>query len=563
MGGAGLLGLVLAWHLREQTRIEGTSATLWTLEGIMSFLTAAVALGALALLLEWVAARGAAEQESIGRLAVKWVAATTAFFGLLGAFYYGSNTLRWHVLRHNNMIGTTAYHLFAESVADIEAADWAAHGHGAPLGPPSWITDLYVAGTDAAAASPARPDIVFIMLDTLRADALAAYGGDPEWMPRLNALAEDATVFTEVLANAPWTQPSVASFFTGLAPEEHGVVFFRYRMSSAALTLAEVLQSQGYETAAFIATSVIVGPDSGFSRGFDTFEYLEDPEQTYARADTVTNTVTEWLAERRATPDPEVATTKPPLFLYVHYFDPHVPYLSSDSLDAERGVVTISEAQGFYEDELRFLDRELDRVVGNLNAELPGPRVLFVTSDHGEEFGEHDGRGHSQTLYSEVLDIPAVLQISASAGGVIDAELEGLDFFDLLLRLGSGETLDVGAWASATERESRVASLQFEKDPGRSELIHYLLRPYRDRIYNRMIQRGDWRYIWSAFGRTDELYDLSTDPLERRNVARRQPELVASLKAELDEIPPYWTQLVPIRLSEETLQQLRQLGYIR
>ncbi len=563
VGGAGLVGLVLAWHLREQTRIEGSGATLWTLEGITWFLTSAAALGAVALLLELIAARGEAEPESKGRLAIKWVAATTAFFGLLGAFYFGSNTLRWHLLRHNNMIGTTAYHLFAESVADIEAADWAAHGSGSPLGQPGWNYDLYVAGTDAAAASPPRPDIVFIMLDTLRADALAAYGGDPESMPRLNALAEDATVFTEVLANAPWTQPSVASFFTGLAPEEHGVVSIRYRLSPAALTLAELLQSQGYETAAFIANGVIVGPDSGFSRGFDTFEYLEDPEQTYARADTITNAVTEWLADRRASPDPEAASTEPPLFLYVHYLDPHVPYLSSGVLDAARGVFTITEARSFYEDELRFLDRELDRLVGNLNAELSGPRVLFVTSDHGEEFGEHDGLGHSQTLYSEVLEIPAVLQTSASAGGVVDAELEGLDFFDLLLRLGAGETLDLGAWASATERESRVASLQFEKDPGPSELIHYLLRPYRDHIYNRMIQRGDWRYIWSAFGRTDELYDLSTDPFERRNVARRQPELVASLKAELDEIPPRWTQPVPIRLSEEALQRLRQLGYIR
>ncbi|MCH7823561.1 MAG: sulfatase-like hydrolase/transferase [Acidobacteria bacterium] len=285
---------------------------------------------------------------------------------------------------------------------------------------PSWIYDLFVAGTAGAAASPRRPDIVFVMLDTLRADALAPYGGDPEWMPRLNA---------------------------------------------------------------------------------------EDPEQTYARADTVTAAVAAWLAERRrATHDLEAAATEPPLFLYVHYLDPHVPYLSSDSLAAERGAFTIPEARGFYEDELRFLDRELDRLVGNLSAELPGPRVLFVTSDHGEEFGEHDGLGHSQTLYAEVLDIPAILQMSGFASGVVDAELEGLDFFDLLLRLEASEALDVGAWASATARESRLASLQFEKDPGRSELIHYLLRPYRDRIYNRTIQRGDWRYIWSAFGRTDELY---------------------------------------------------------
>lgn len=563
VGGASLVGLMLAWHLREQTRIEGTGATLWTFEGITSFLTSAAALGAVALLLEWIAARGKAEPESKGRLAIKWVAAATAFFGLLGASYFGSNTLRWHMLRHNNMIGTPAYHLFAEPVADVKAADWEAHGRRTPLGQPDWIYDLYVAGTETALTSPPRPDIVFIMLDTLRADALATYGGDPEWMPQLNALAEGATVFTEALANAPWTQPSVASFFTGLAPEEHGVVSIHYRMSPAVLTLAELLQSQGYETAAFIANSVIVGPDSGFSRGFDTFEYLKDPERTYARADTVTHEVAEWLAGRRATPDPETAAMKPPLFLYVHYLDPHVPYLSSDSLEAERGVFTIPEARGFYQDELRFLDRELDRLVGSLNAELPGPRVLFITSDHGEEFGEHGGLGHSQTLYSEVLDIPAVLQIDRSGGGVVDAELEGLDFFDLLLRLGTGETLDVGAWASATEHDSRVASVQFEKGPGRSELIHYLLRPYRDQIYNRTIQRGDWRYIWSAFGRTDELYDLSTDPLERRNVARHQPELVASLKAELDEIPPYWAQLVPIRLSEEALRQLRQLGYIR
>lgn len=573
VGGAGLVGVVLAWHLREQTRIEGTGATLWTLEGITSFLTAAAALGAVALLLEWIAVRRKAEPESKSRLALKWVAATTAFFALLGAFYFGSNTLRWHLLRHNSMIGTAAYHLFAEPVADIEAADWAAHGRGATLGQPSWIYDLFVAGRTGAAASPRRPDIVFVMLDTLRADALAPYGGDPEWMPRLNALAEDATVFTEVLANAPWTQPSVASFFTGLAPEEHGVVSIRYRMSPAVLTLAELLQSQGYETAAFVANSVIVGADSGFSRGFETFEYLKDPERTYARADTVTDTVAAWLAERRATHDREATATEPepPLFLYVHYLDPHVPYLSSDSLDAERGVFTIPEARGFYDDELRFLDRELDRLIGTLNGELSGPRVLFVTSDHGEEFGEHDGLGHSQTLYSEVLQIPAVLQISGHAGGLIDAELEGRDFFDLLLRLGAGgplypgtvETLDLDAWASATAHPSRFAALQFEKDPGRSALIHYLLRPYRDRIYDRMIQRGDWRYIWSAFGRTDELYDLSTDPLERRNVARRQPELVASLKAELDETPPYWTRLVPIRLSEEALQGLRQLGYIR
>ena len=584
VGGAMLVGLGLAWHWREQTRVEGSGATLWTLEGALALLAAVVALGAVVLLLEWIAARRAAEPASKSRLAIEWVAASAAFFGLLGATYFGSNTMRWHVLRHNKMIGTTAYHLFAEPVTDVEAADWSAHRGGAPAGQPAWVYDLYIgapaftsdaaptpppraAATAAAAAepittAPPRPDIVFVMLDTLRADALAAYGGNPELMPQLNARAADATVFTDVLANAPWTQPSVASLFTGLPPEEHGVVSIRYRLSAAALTLAELLESQGYETAAFVANSVIVGPDSGFSRGFGVFEYIEDAELTYARADTVTDKVAAWLAERRAGRDP-AARAGPPLFLYVHYLDPHVPYLSSDSPEAASGDYTIREARRFYEDELRFLDGELDRLFGNLDSELPGPRALFVTSDHGEEFGEHDGLGHSQTLYSEVLEIPALLQIGDADAVAIDAELEGRDFFDLLLRLGAGETLDAATWAATAAHQARVASLQFAKDPGRSELIHYLVRPYRDRIYNRMIQRGDWRYIWSAFGRTDELYDLSSDPLERRNVARHEPDLVASLRAQLDQSPPYWTQLVPIRLTEEALEQLRQLGYLR
>ncbi|MGD8328965.1 MAG: sulfatase [Acidobacteriota bacterium] len=607
LGGAACAGLLLAWHWREQTRIPGVGATLWTVEGVLAFLPVLAVLTGAFLLLELLRGR-----EQRGRFTVHvitWALASVLFLVVLLGVYRGTGTARWHLIRHNHMIGTLAFHLFGTPVAAIEAEQWAAHRRGAPVGQPAWVHELYqiaqgAADSGAPAAEGDReattpplpagggpgdeqpPDIVVVLLDTLRADGLAAYGGDPSLMPQLNGLATGATVFTDVLANAPWTQPSIASLFTGVLPEEHGVISYPYRMSSNVLTLAEVLQARGYTTAGLVANGVIMNPDSGFARGFDSFEFVRDshdPRLTYARADTVTDVAATWLARHYGvTPQPadalpaggvqdgpspqqEVAS-RPPLFLYVHYFDPHVPYLSSGLADTRQSGLSFDSARRYYHDELRFLDGELARLADTLAATLDRPRALLIVSDHGEEFGEHGGMGHSQSLYTEVLHVPAVLQlVDAGADAppaMIDAPLEGRDFFDLLLRLGTGEQVDVADWATGNARPARVASLYFEKDPGRSQWVHYLLRPYRSHIYSRMIQRDAMRYIYSAFGPTDELYDLDADPDELVNLAAGKRGRVLELQAELDLTPQYWARLVPLNLSPEALQNLRQLGYI-
>jgi arylsulfatase A-like enzyme len=522
---------------------------------------------------------------------------------LLAGVFFSAGTGRWHLIRHNQMIGSAAFHLFATPVAEIEEIEWSAHRHGAPVGQPSWVLDLHSQGeafaerTATAAGAPGqeirRPDIVFVMLDTLRADSLAAYGGDPTAMPALNQRAASSTVFTDVLANAPWTQPSVASFFTGLLPEEHGVISIHHRMSTGVATLAEVLQSLGYQTAAFVANPVIVNPDAGFVRGFDHFEFVPGAAGAYARADLLTDRAAAWLAassapEEAGAESSETGTTSgpAPLFLYIHYMDPHVPYLSSGITAREDATLSFERARGYYVDELRFLDVELERLFTLLDAALPRSRATLITADHGEEFGEHDGLGHSQTLHSEVLRIPALFQWArrrelprasrptpetgaaaepgpAPDGDVIDVRLEGRDFFDLLLRTASGRVADLETWSASADRPARIASLYFEKDPGRSALVHYLLRPYRAHIYSRMIQRDDLRYIRSAFGPTDELYDLAADPGERVNAAATKAAQVAYLRAELDGSPADWVRRVPLQLSDEALEDLRTLGYIR
>ena len=374
-------------------------------------------------------------------------------------------------------------------------------------------------------------------------------------MPELNARANSSMVFTDVLANASWTKPSVASFFTGLAPEEHGAMKPSYPIAPDAVTLAEVLQRRGYETAAFVANHAAVNRRGGFDRGFDHFEPLQQSTDDYDRADFVTSRVSEWITDRQASSEPR------PLFLYIHYLDPHIPYLSSGGTQSAESH---DEAHDLYDAEVRFLDGELARLFRALDDRLAPSRVMLIVSDHGEEFGEHGGRGHGKTLYSEVLHIPVILSFapifSENTPVVIDDPLEGRDFFEILLRIVEDPKADVRRRARLLSRTTRVASVSAALELG---AIHYLVRPYLYRIYMRIIQRDRWKLIWSAYGPTRELYDLRDDPHERINQLARRRALATSLTAELDMTPPAWRRGGEVELSEETIKRLRALGYVR
>ena len=551
------VGVVAAWHLREQLRPAGVGPTLWTAAGLVPFLGSALLATVAYLLLGRQALR---DPRAGSRLGSFLVVSSAVFVGVLLVSYTSSETFRWHLLRHNKLLGTPVFHLLGSDVRELEELDWARHGKGAIV-QPEWVHStrteddaVQAASVGSAGGIHRPPDVVFILIDTLRADALSAYGGDPSLMPALNSFAEKALVFSDVLANSSWTRPSVASFFTGLAPEEHGAVGWSYPISPGVVTMAEVFQRRGYETAAFVANHEAVNANGNFNRGFDHFEPLEDPAYSYARADFVTDRVSEWIDGR-----PPSAERRP-MFLYVHYLDPHVPYLSSG--EERLGVASHDEARALYRDEARFLDPHLNRLFHALEG-LSGRRMTLITSDHGEEFGEHDARGHAQTLYSEVLAIPAILRIDDGSGptpSTVEHSLEGRDFFDLLLRTADDAAMDALRLSAPLGRDIRVASVSFSKESG---AIHDLLRPYRRRIYSRMAQRDGWRVIWSAYGPTTELYNLENDPAETKNSVAVRPDLAAALKMELESTPRYWSRPGTIGISEESLERLRGLGYIR
>lgn len=544
-------GVVFAWHLREQTRPPGVGATLWTLEGALPFL--AWSFGAAGVY--WLLSQSSGDSGRDWR-PVRTIAATVSFLLVWGALHFVSPTTRWHMLNHNRMLGTPAYHLFSEPTREIEHELWDRRMGPVPTSAEGPSADLAEVSVEAAT------NVVVVLLDTMRADSLAAWGGAADLMPLLNDRARDAWVFSNVLSNSSWTRPSVGSLFTGLLPEEHGAVGWEYVLASDRVTLAEVFAEAGYETAGRVANRQAITPEVGFDQGFDSYAILRRAPNPYARADEVNESVAAWLSERRArarTSD----TPVPPAFLYVHFLDPHTPYLVAGDRYLHHAPTSHVEARNLYDQELRFLDGHLEKLFEMLYAELGSNTAILVTSDHGEEFGEHGQRGHGHSLYRDQLEIPALVWLPSAEAGRSAARLEIRDLFDLTLRLRDPANLDIGAWAERNARDTRYASLSGSKDPGPSQWLHDLIRPYRNNILMRLSEQGSERLIWSAYGDTYELYDLDSDPEERTNLARQRPASVERLARLLEAAPRWWAPRIVQGITEDALEELRTLGYIQ
>ncbi len=532
LGWAAVQGLLLGWHFREQAGLpEGTPAFL-----ALCALLAGVSFAAAAAVRRSVAATPPLRWSMAGAL---------VFCAVFAASYHASETLRWHLLQRHRLLGTPAYYLMSPSVTSQRAELWsrpAAGGAAAPAEVPS-----------PAAAKPG-PHIIFVLLDTWRRDSLAVFGGDPGLMPKLNRRAAESVVFEDVLSNSSWTRPSVASFWTGLLPEEHGAIDRGFALAESQVTLAETLGQLGYFTAAFVSNYGALGREFGFDQGFDLYHELRKPaarraDAPYRRAEHVNRAVRGWMEQRGRA----AASAGRPMFLYLHYLDPHTPYFSGG-----RASLRPTVSRKAYDAELTYLDGELDAMIEFLLAELDGPTVLMIASDHGEEFGEHDGQGHGYSLYSELVSVPVIVATGSPAGGQqpVEAKLESRDFFDLLVQMALDPDLDIHGWARKRSRRERYSSVYLTTGMA-------LHRPYLGKVCIRAYEAGGHIFISSAYGPTRELYASVTDPGQRHNLARSRPDLAAALETEMDSHVTAWTTLSPAGATEDTVRQLRALGYLQ
>jgi arylsulfatase A-like enzyme len=308
----------------------------------------------------------------------------------------------------------------APAAAVLACALQAVHG-GAP------------AGAGAAASTAAPPNVLFVCIDTLRADRLGCYGYARKTSPHLDRLAARGQRFERAYGTAPWTLPSTASLLTGLLPELHRATNFAAPVSPDAELLAERLAAAGYDSAAFVG-NYFVQPIFGLAKGFAAYNGDCSVDRTGVNSDKISDGAITWLAQAR----------EKPFFLYLHYFDPHYNYIEhegftfggedsdrvysgADIYDLREGEKQFTDADRFrldslYDSEVAFTDHHLGRVFAKLDElGLTGKTLIVVTADHGEALAEHGWIGHTLQLYEESVRVPLIVAGPGVAPEVVPA----------------------------------------------------------------------------------------------------------------------------------------------
>lgn len=381
--------------------------------------------------------------------------------------------------------------------------------------------------------------LVFIMIDTLRADVLELYGAPRSSMPNLEAFAAESIVFEDAWANATWTRPSVGAFFTGRLPEQIGLLDENDRLIPEIETLAERFQARGYETVAFM-TNPHLSAEWGFAQGFEHFFEVEGA--AYPRAEDVREAAEEWISSR--------GPQETPLFLYVHFMDPHTPYRTS----GDRRLSLRQYDRELYRSDVAYLDRELSFLLQTITEKLNPSAAVFVTSDHGEEFGEHGAWGHDQSVYPELTRIPAILHLPESSGRLVDLPLEGRDFHWLL----SHPDLSTEGLVARARQEAIGPRVVSSYRTPRWDLFR-ALQPWSV-IRTRGVGTDHELLIWNAYGDRVEVYDLHSDPGAHRNQASAKSR--EHLRQKILTAGELWLAPVEGELTATESEQLKALGYL-
>lgn len=392
-------------------------------------------------------------------------------------------------------------------------------------------------------------NLLLITLDTTRADRLGCYGYATARTPVLDALAASGIVCDRALTVAPVTLPAHTSLFTGLYPAEHGVFTNgRGRLDDALPTLAEALEHEGYDTAAFVG-SFVLNAKFGLGRGFATYdddfageEPSPDALGRQRNAESVIDAALDWLGVTRSRP----------FFCWVHLFDPHAPYAAHADLFGGEF------ADRPYDAEIAYVDRQIGRLVDFLKARgLESQTLIVVAGDHGEGLGEHSALTHGMTLYDEALRVPLFFRQPGAlhAGRRLAENISLVDVSPTILEmLGLAERWKVSGRSIAPAlRGGPLAQLPCYAATD---------EPYFISGWSplRCLTEGGWKYIRSP---RVELYDLASDPAESNNLAAREPARTQTMEARLAEFESRLVAraAVSVHLSGAERRALASLGY--
>lgn len=286
-------------------------------------------------------------------------------------------------------------------------------------------------------ASAGLPHVVFVSVDTLRADRLGAYGYDGNTSPFLDSLAKRGWRFEEALVTMPATTPSHASMLTSSMPWRHGSLGNAYAMNDRIDTLATALSRRGYRTAAAVAVNHI-GRAKGFARGFHAFTEPSAKDGPRRAADKVSR-------DAYGAIDAHVAAhSRTPLFLFVHFFDVHYPYRWWDASEsnptpyAPAEINDVPKQSRRYDEGIRQIDGYVRRLHEKVRAKLGDNVIFVVTSDHGEQLGEHGFCGGHADIYRETVRVPLIVTGPGIKAATVTAPVSSMDIGVSLLSMVGG-----------------------------------------------------------------------------------------------------------------------------
>ena len=458
---------------------------------------------------------------------------------------------------------TTAVRLVLRSVAgDAEPGASVALKSPALWAPASEkvLQSLHVVETPSR-----RPNVLIYLVDTLRSDRLGCLGYSRPITPNIDRFADSSSLFLNAVGQSSWTKASVGSIFTGLWPPAHGAIGWKHKLSEDLDTLAERLQAEGYQTAAFVTNPNVVEA-FGFTQGFDEFT-----RKLKRSSDEVNDMVFEWI-DRRDESDP--------FLLYVHTMDPHAPYAPPEPFRSDFAPTADEMPQwqprwrwpmealpylsDLYDAEIAFNDDSFGKLLGFLEERgLYDEAMILFASDHGEEFKEHGRWRHGANLHAETLNFPLIVKFPDQRVGTrVEEAVQHIDLLPTILANAGLHTstslegrdltaLAQGDPSAATSEPSRIYS---HLHLGSGPLNHSLVS-------------GEWKLIrrLGEEGWEVSLFDWQEDPSELIDLASKRPVLTAVLSTWLDQKVAGDQEseaAEEVTLSKEMEDDLQALGYL-
>lgn len=441
-------------------------------------------------------------------------------------------------------------------------------------------TAMYI---DDAYNTPAGPNIILIIVDTLRADRLGCYGYTRNTTPNIDTLATQSVVLKNAFSVAPWTTPSIASIFTAQYPETLNIAAgtsssggwgFSLFVDEKFLFLSELLKDRNYKTHGIISHNFI-SSELGFDQGFDVYDQENAKGHMHISSPSITEKTLAFLKRNK----------KNKFFLYLHYFDPHYSYQQHDGYSYSTGYqgsiesgiekTTLNKLSPFlsprdithinslYDSEINFTDEHIGKLITELKEMgIYDNSLIVFTADHGEGFAERDSSyiGHSTTVYQELIHVPLIIK-KPFEKKMVTIE-KPVSLINLMPTIASYAGIDL------PEAYNNEGTKLYLDDPAEIPDFNVISETRFGSNIQALI-RGDWKLIsFPQDNPAKKLFNLKKDPMELTDLSDENPSQLKELQAILNEwnmrekaqhdVAPPQNKI----FSGEERNKLRGLGYL-